>query len=186
MFLIVGLGNPGLSYIRTRHNTGFLVVDRLASGFALSGWKLKSKVLIGIVNFSGHKIILAKPQTYMNNSGEAVKSLLNWYGPENLNLLVIYDDLDLPAGQLRIRSKGGDGGHQGLKSIIGMLGSREFARIRVGIGRPAEPEMDVVDWVLGRFSPREAEIIEQAVEKAARAAQVIITDGLEKAMNQFN
>lgn len=186
MVLITGLGNPGAYYAGTRHNIGFRVIDRLASGLYATNWRLKCKALAGSADLSGEKVILAKPQTYMNRSGEAVKALLKWYGLGNFDLLVICDDLDLPPGQLRIRKKGSDGGHQGLKSVIEMIGSKEFVRIRVGIGRPAEPGMDVADWVLGRFSAEEEPVIEQVIEKAAQAAQVVVTDGPEKAMNRFN
>jgi PTH1 family peptidyl-tRNA hydrolase len=186
MVLIVGLGNPGAYYARTRHNIGFRVIDRLASGIYVTNWRLQCKALVGSADLSEEKVILAKPQTYMNRSGEAVKALLKCYGLANFDLILICDDLDLPPGQLRIRKKGSDGGHQGLKSVIEMIGSKEFIRIRVGIGRPAEPETDVTDWVLGRFSIGEEPVVEQVIEKAARAVQVVVTDGVEKAMNWFN
>lgn len=186
MVLIIGLGNPGTYYAKTRHNIGFRVIDRLSSGLNVTNWRLKCKALVGSADLSREKVILAKPQTYMNRSGEAVSSLLKWYGLANSDLLVICDDLDLQPGQLRIRKKGSDGGHQGLRSVIEMVGSKEFVRIRVGIGRPVDPEIDVVDWVLGCFSTQEEPVIEQVIEKAARAVQVVITDGLEKAMNLFN
>ncbi len=185
MMLIVGLGNPGAGYAKTRHNVGFQVIDRLAGDFCPAGWRLRCRSLVMEARFQDQKVVLAKPQTYMNNSGEAVKPLLRWYGLGLAELLVICDDLDLPLGQIRIRKKGGHGGHRGLKSIIGAVGGNEFARLRIGIGRPA-PEIDVVQWVLGRFSAAEAPVIEEALARAARAVQILLSEGIERAMNQFN
>lgn len=186
MKIIAGLGNPGADYAQTRHNIGFQVVDILAPQFGRGGWKLKNKALVTDIHLQGKKIIIAKPQTYMNNSGEAVAPLIRWYGLEPAELMVVCDDLDLPFGAIRIRKKGGDGGHRGLKSIIAVLGSNEFARLRIGIGRPGDPRIDSADWVLGKFFPQETPVIKEVIEKAARAVQVAVTEGLEKAMNQFN
>ncbi len=191
MMLIVGLGNPGPEYAKTRHNVGFMVVERLAAQTGAAGtgpvrWHLRCRALVAEAFFQGQKVILARPQTYMNNSGEAVAPLLRWYGLAPADLLVICDDLDLLPGQIRIRKKGGDGGHRGLKSVIAALGTNEFARLRIGIGRPEEPAGDVIRWVLGCFNPQEAPVIEEALARAVRAVWVILSEGIEKAMNQFN
>lgn len=191
MMLIVGLGNPGPEYAKTRHNVGFMVVERLAaqSGAAGTGpvrWRLRCRALVADTSIQGQKAILARPQTYMNNSGEAVGPLLRWYGLIPAELLVICDDLDLSPGQIRIRKKGGDGGHRGLKSIIAALGTNEFARLRIGIGRPEEPAGDVIRWVLGRFNLQEAPVMEEVLARAVQAVRVILSEGIEKAMNQFN
>lgn len=186
MMLVVGLGNPGSLYTKTRHNVGFLVIDRLAVELGLTGWRLKCKALVAEVCLQEQKVILAKPQTYMNNSGEAVKPLLRWYGLDLTELMVICDDLDLPLGRIRIRKRGGDGGHRGLKSIIEALGNNEFTRLRIGIGRPQNTEVDPVQWVLGRISTAEVSVLSESLARAAQAVRVIINEGIEKAMNQFN
>lgn len=192
MMLIAGLGNPGLEYSKTRHNVGFMVVERVAAQAGAAGaglpvrWRLKCRALVAETYFQGQKAILARPQTYMNNSGEAVGPLLRWYGLSPAELLVVCDDLDLPPGRIRIRKKGGDGGHRGLKSIIAVLGTNEFIRLRIGIGRPEQPEQDVVRWVLGRFQAPEASSVEEALTKAVQAVRTILGAGVEQAMNQFN
>jgi PTH1 family peptidyl-tRNA hydrolase len=186
MWLVVGLGNPGPEYAGTRHNVGFMVLDRLARELNIKVERLFMRALVGQGQVDGQKVILAKPLTYMNRSGEAVAALMGWYKLEPSRLLVISDDLDLPPGRLRLRKCGGDGGHRGLRSIIEQVGSREFARLRVGIGRPAVPDYEVVDWVLGRFAEEEKALIEKAVDDASRAVQVALTRGLDTAMNIFN
>ncbi|HAU31306.1 MAG: Peptidyl-tRNA hydrolase [Desulfotomaculum sp. 46_296] len=186
MLLITGLGNPGVSYYNTRHSIGFKVIDWLARGLNTTGWRLKCKALVANTELKGQKIILAKPQTYMNKSGESVFSLLHWFRLSDQDLIVICDDIDLPLGRLRIRGKGGDGGHLGLKSIIDLVGSKDFIRLRVGVGRPLEPDFEIADWVLGRFSSEEALIVDQMVEKAVQAIKTIANEGLEKAMNMYN
>ena len=190
--LIVGLGNPGPEYAKTRHNVGFMTVERLAEQASLAvgtgpvRWRLRCRAHVTEVNLEGQKAILARPRTYMNNSGEAVGPLLRWYGLSPAELLVVCDDLDLPPGRIRIRKKGGDGGHRGLKSIIAVLGTNEFIRLRIGIGRPEQPEQDVVRWVLGRFQAPEASSVEEALTKAVQAVRTILGAGVEQAMNQFN
>lgn len=186
MLLITGLGNPGASYYNTRHSIGFKVIDWLARERNTTGWRLKCKALVVDTELKGQKIILAKPQTYMNKSGESIAGLLHWYRLSNQDLIVICDDIDLPLGRLRIRGKGGDGGHLGLKSIIDLVGGKDFIRIRVGVGRPLEPDFEIVDWVLGRFSSEEAPVVEQIIEKAVQAIKTIAAEGLEKAMNVYN
>jgi PTH1 family peptidyl-tRNA hydrolase len=186
MKLIAGLGNPGREYARTRHNAGFMVIDRLAGGMGVAVGKRMFKALTGQGRVNGVKIILVKPQTYMNLSGEAVGALLNWYKLSPADLIVIYDDLDLPAGKLRLRPGGGAGGHRGVMSVIGSLGTENFTRIRVGIGRPAEADIASVDYVLGRPGTDEAEEMEKALELAAEAARCVVLEGVEQAMNRYN
>ncbi|MDQ0285326.1 PTH1 family peptidyl-tRNA hydrolase [Desulfofundulus luciae] len=186
MWLVVGLGNPGPEYAGTRHNVGFMVVDRLARDLGITVDRVFLRALVGQGQVAGQSLVLAKPLTYMNRSGEAVAALLNWYRLTPAHLLVVSDDLDLPTGRLRLRKSGGHGGHKGLRSIIELAGSREFPRLRVGIGRPAGPGHEVVDWVLGRFTEEESPLIEKAVADASKAVQVALTRGLDAAMNLFN
>lgn len=185
MKLLVGLGNPGREYANTRHNIGFMVIDRLASTLGIPVKRLLFHALTGQGELGGEKIILAKPQTYMNLSGKAVGALLNWYKTGLSGLLVIYDDMDLPAGCLRLRPKGGAGGHKGMQSIIQALGTNAFSRLRVGIGRPQEPGAGS-NFVLRQFTPEEAEIYAGIAEVAAGAARCFVCEGLERAMNKYN
>lgn len=184
-YLIVGLGNPGSKYAETRHNAGFMVVDAVAKQTGIAFSRVKSKALLGLGNYESKRIILAKPQTYMNLSGQAVSSLKRFYRINNENLLVIHDDLDLPLGTLRIRPNGGPGGQKGVKSIIEQLGTPEFGRIRFGIGRPPG-RMDPKAYVLEKFLPQEKEEFEFSLMRARDAVFAYIRDGLEKAMNQYN
>ncbi len=183
MKLIVGLGNPGLEYAQTRHNIGFMVIDALARDLGAAVEKNQHKALVGQVNFGGEKVVLAKPQTYMNLSGQSVVALMNWYKLSPQELLVISDDMDLPPGRLRIRKNGGAGGQKGLKSIMDLTGTQEFARMRVGIGRP---EHGAVGHVLGKIDGQEAELIGPAIEAAVEAARVWVLEGAAGAMNKFN
>jgi PTH1 family peptidyl-tRNA hydrolase len=186
MKLIAGLGNPGREYAGTRHNVGFMVIDRLAKIMGVAVGKKMFKALTGQGQVNGEKVILIKPQTYMNLSGEAVNALLNWYKLSAADLIVIYDDLDLPAGKLRLRPGGGSGGHKGMLSIIRSLGTENFPRIRIGIGRPAGACIDSVDYVLGRIGSGEAEEMEEALKLAAEAALCVVRESLEQAMNRYN
>ena len=187
--LIVGLGNPGKEYASTRHNIGFAVLDRLAEKLNCSfrsKWRFSAKIAEAAVGDTG-KVVLAEPQTYMNRSGAAVQTLLNWLKVEPGQLLVVVDDADLPLGQIRLRLAGGSGGHNGLRSIIETLGgNEEFARLRVGIGRSAPLGTDISGHVLGRFAAPEQELAEQAVAVAAEAVECCLREGLTEAMNQFN
>lgn len=186
MKLIVGLGNPGKQYSATRHNVGFLVIDYLAEKLDIKVDKIKFKSVIG-EGFAGtEKIVLAKPQTYMNLSGEALLDMVQWYKLNPADILVIYDDLDLPAGKLRLRMKGSAGGHNGMKSIIYLIQSDEFPRLRIGIGRPQNEKIETVNHVLGKFSEEEAKIMAEAVAKAAAAVLTVLDKGVEKAMNDVN
>ncbi|MGQ9558632.1 MAG: aminoacyl-tRNA hydrolase [Desulfurispora sp.] len=187
MHMIVGLGNPGEKYARTRHNAGFMVVDALAGELGSLAWREKFKALTAKVTIAGRPVLLVKPQTYMNLSGSAVAALLHWYKIELSNLLVIYDDLDLPPGKIRLRTRGGSGGHKGMVSIIELLGTSDFARLRVGIGRPpVDSEQAVIDWVLGDFAPEERPLMEEAMCRGAAAARTVVEQGLQVAMNLYN
>ena len=186
MFIIAGLGNPDEKYQGTRHNVGFDVVDRLAEKYQIAVDTKKHRALIGKGVIEGQKVLLVKPQTYMNLSGESIRSLVEYYkiDPEE-ELLVIYDDISLEVGQLRIRRKGSAGGHNGIKNIIAHLGTQEFPRIKVGVG-DKPPRMDLADYVLSRLSKEDREKMEQAFKDAADAVEVMITEGADAAMNRFN
>ena len=183
MKMIVGLGNPGQQYAKTRHNVGFMAVDKLCQDLNAAVNKSKFKALIGESYIEQQKVILVKPQTYMNLSGEAVGALARWYKLNPSDVIVIYDDMDLPLGRLRIRPKGGPGGHNGMKSIIAHLGTEEFPRIRVGIGRA---EYDSVNYVLGNFAEQELDVINGIITKAVESIHVWIRKDISAAMNKFN
>ena len=185
MFIIAGLGNPTLQYEGTRHNAGFDVIDTLAGKYNISVDGRKNRALIGKGIIEGKKVILAKPQTYMNLSGESIRSVMDYYKTEPSEFIVIYDDISLELGQIRIRKKGSAGGHNGIKNIIAHLGTQEFPRIRIGVGeKPAR--MDLADYVLGHFSKEEKEQMEQAFKDGAAAAVAMMNDGVDTAMNRFN
>ena len=183
MYIIVGLGNPGRQYEHTRHNAGFEVIDILADrmGAAIEERKFKGLCKRGILE--GQKVMLIKPQTFMNASGECVRAAMDFY--KEATLLVVYDDISLEPGQLRIRGKGSAGGHNGIKNIIAHLGTQEFPRIKVGVGEKP-PRMDLKDYVLSRFSKGEQELMDAAFREAAQAAVMMICDGADRAMNHFN
>ena len=185
MHLIVGLGNPTKQYEGTRHNVGFETIDRIAAENQIRVEEKKHKALYGSGYIEGEKVILAKPQTFMNLSGESVRELSDYYKIPAENIIVIYDDISLDVGQLRIRKKGSAGGHNGIKNIIAHLGTQEFPRIKVGVG-DKPPRMDLADYVLSRFSKEDREKMEQAFKDAAEAVEVMIAEGPDAAMNQFN
>lgn len=185
MYLIVGLGNPTREYEHTRHNAGFDAVDMLADRLNISVKEKKHKGLCGKGMLGAEKVILLKPQTYMNLSGESVRAAADFYKIDHEHIIVMYDDIDLDVGKLRVRAKGSAGGHNGIKNIIAHLGTQEFPRVRIGVG--AKPDrMDLADYVLGRFSKGERELLEEAFKEGAQAAVAILCDGIESAMNQFN
>lgn len=184
MFVVAGLGNPGRKYEKTRHNMGFWAVDRLAEKNDIKIKKIKHKALIGDGIISGEKVLLVKPQTYMNLNGESLREIVDYYNVDLSRLLVIYDDFDIEAGSLRIRKKGSAGSHNGMKSIINQLGSQDFPRIRVGIG--ASGGLEWKDYVIGRMSEREARLLEQTADRAADAVQCILEKGIDRAMNEYN
>ncbi|SHF03830.1 peptidyl-tRNA hydrolase [Desulfacinum infernum DSM 9756] len=185
VFLIAGLGNPGPRYDGTRHNVGFRVVDRLAQRFSIPMQERKFPAHWGEGRIGGRKVVLVKPMTYMNRSGEAVGPILRYYRLPPEALLVVHDDLDLPLGRIRIARRGGTGGHRGVASIIQTLGGGEFARLKLGIGRPRYGE-SVEAFVLDGFYSDELEAAEEMVDRAAAAALAVLADGLEAAMNRFN
>jgi len=185
MYLIVGLGNPGLEYEETRHNLGFRVVDELARRLGIAALKSKCHSFIAEAKLGEHKVILAQPQTFMNSSGPAVRGLLDWFKLKPNHLILVYDDVDLEVGQLRLREKGAAGGHHGVESVIASLETSNFARVRIGIGRENLMD-DVTDYVLQKIPPAQRESLAEAVIAAADAIESIVSDGLSAAMNRFN
>ena len=184
MKLIVGLGNPGFKYSKTRHNVGFQVVNRLASSYEYSSLQ-KCEAIIGEGRIQHKEVILAQPLTYMNKSGKAVRCLVKKYNLDLDDILIIYDDLNLEVGRIRLRTSGSSGGHNGMKSIINQLSSNDFSRLRVGIGRP-EYGFDVANYVLSKFTPEEKEIMDKTLDAAIKAVESFIKFGPEKTMNKFN
>lgn len=185
MFVLAGLGNMGPKYEGTRHNIGFDTVDYIAALYRLTNFKYKHNSLVAEGIIQGRKTMLVKPQTYMNNSGEAIREILDYYKIPSRNLVVIYDDIDLDVGRLRIRPKGSAGTHNGMRSVISQINTEDFPRIRIGVGKPPE-KMDLVDYVLGRFQPDERKLVNEAIEKAALAAVTILCASVETAMNKYN
>ena len=186
MYVILGIGNPGKKYEGTRHNIGFIAMDYMESKYGIKINKIKHKALIGEGNINGEKVVLVKPQTYVNLSGESLREVCTFYKIPPQNVIVIHDDVSLDVGKLRIRDKGSDGGHNGLKSIIYQLKSDEFTRIKVGVG--AAPEhYDLADWVLGKFSKEEITHMSKAVDAIVEeVVPMIMKDGAQAAMNSFN
>ncbi|MGN0395873.1 MAG: aminoacyl-tRNA hydrolase [Coprococcus sp.] len=185
MKIIVGLGNPGVKYAGTRHNIGFSVIDEMAEKYNISLSEKKHKAVLGKGIIEGEKVILAMPQTFMNLSGESVRELVDYYKCEPSDVIVIYDDIDLDVGRLRIREKGSAGGHNGMKNIILHIGSQEFARVRVGVGEKPK-NMDLADYVLSRFNKEDLPVIRESCTKACEAVALILSDGTAAAMNRFN
>jgi PTH1 family peptidyl-tRNA hydrolase len=185
MYLIAGLGNPTKEYDKTRHNVGFSVIDVLADRYRIDISEKKHKALCGRGVIEGQKVLLLKPQTFMNLSGESIRAAADYYKIEPEEMIVIYDDISLDPGQLRIRLKGSAGGHNGIKNIIANLGTQDFPRIKVGVGAKP-PRMDLADYVLSRFGAGEQKLMEEAFGEAAEAAVMMMTDGAERAMNHFN
>lgn len=186
MFIIAGLGNPTKEYEGTRHNVGFDVIDRLSEKYNIAVDTKKHRAFIGKGMIAGQKVILAKPQTYMNLSGESIRSILDYYKvDEEHELLVIYDDVSLGVGQLRIRAKGSAGGHNGIKNIIAHLGGQVFPRIKIGVGEKP-PKYDLADYVLGHFSKAEKILMDEGYDNAVRAVEMIVSGDIEGAMNEYN
>lgn len=183
MFIIVGLGNPGREYANTRHNAGYMALDVLADRFGIDICRHNFRCVYGEGRIGGEKVVLAKPETYMNNSGFAVRDLMNWYKAEPSHLLLVYDDADIPIGTLRIREKGSAGTHNGMKSVIYQLGFDDFPRVRIGIGGAAH---GMIGHVLGEFSEEEKPEAASAVREAASAAEMIVTGRMREAQAQFN
>jgi len=184
-FLLIGLGNPGREYKDNRHNFGFMLIDRLIVRLNARGMKLQSKAIVTDAVYNEHKLILAKPQTYMNLSGQSAQGLIHFYKLELSNVLIAHDDLDLPFGTIRLRPGGGPGGQKGVASTIEHIGTQEIPRLRLGIGRPPG-RMDAAAYVLQDFSRDEMKEISSVLDRAADAALTFVTDGLDKAMNKYN
>lgn len=186
MIIIAGLGNPGKEYVNTRHNVGFMAIDALASKYGIDVNEKKHKAIIGKGTINGQKVILAKPQTFMNLSGESLRELADYYKPEvETQVIVVYDDITLDVGGIRVRKKGSAGGHNGMKSIIAHLGTENFQRVRVGIGeKPAR--MDLADWVLSRFSKEDLATLEDSLGEAVDAVTMLTEGGIDEAMNKYN
>ena len=184
MKLIVGLGNPGMEYVKTRHNAGFLLIDRLCEKLDLTLDKSKCKAIYGIYRHKGEKIIIAKPQTYMNLSGQAVISLMHFYDVATEDLIVVHDDLDLPLGKLRLRSQGSSGGQKGMGNIIDLLGTSKINRMRIGISN--DKRIDTKDYVLGRFSSEDEKVLDEVLEKGADALIYAFDHDYDLVMSKFN
>ncbi len=185
-FVIAGLGNFGDKYAFTRHNTGFLALSYISQKLGVEINRAKFKSLCAECELEGKRVLLMLPQTYMNNSGEAVREALSYYKLSSENLLVIYDDVSLPLGKMRIRAKGSDGGHNGIKSVIYQTNSDEFPRIKIGIGEKPHPEEDLADWVLSRFSKEEQKILFDRFEDVLCACKLIVSGKITEAMNRYN
>ncbi len=185
MYVIVGLGNPGMQFAATRHNVGFEVIERLAHENHIKLNKKKHKAIIGSGHIAGHKVLLVQPQTYMNASGESVRPIMDFYKCSEKDLIVVYDDICFEVGTMRIRKKGSAGGHNGMKSIINHLGTNEFTRIRVGVGNKS-PEWDLKDHVLSRFNDVEIKEIVDEIKRASDAIELMLRDSVDKAMNIYN
>lgn len=183
-FIIAGLGNPGRKYENTRHNLGFITVDKIAEDNDISVKKIKFKSLVGEGVIGRDKVILMKPQTFMNNSGEALREIVNFYKVSPENLIVIYDDFDIPIGSIRVRKFGSAGTHNGMRSVIRLLGFDNFPRIRIGIDSTIKNEL--IDFVTGGFRKEEVPLLEEAVTNGAAAAETIVTKGIDLAMNRYN
>lgn len=185
-FLIVGLGNPGSKYEGTRHNAGFICVDKIAENLQIKVNKLKFKSLIGSGKIGDKKALLMKPSTFMNLSGQAVVEAMNFYKLKPEQVLVIFDDISLDVGSMRIRRSGSHGGHNGMKNIIYLSGSDQFPRIKVGVGKKPHPDYDLADWVLSRFTESEMKLVSEVAEKSISAATLIMDNNIDRAMNLYN
>ena len=183
-FLIIGLGNPGRQYRGNRHNVGFMVVDRLAGDNGIQSSKVQNKAIVGDGRVAGQRVILAKPQTYMNNSGDAVGPLANFYKMPPENIFVVYDEMDIPLGTIRLREKGGAGGHNGMKSIIQHIG-QDFPRMRLGVGRPPG-RMEPPAYLLQDFSSEQLPIVSEMIDEAIRAIETYLQEGIQMAMSRHN
>lgn len=185
-FLIVGLGNPGKKYELTRHNAGFLFADLLADKNGVKINKIQFKAVTASIDLEGHKCLLMKPQTFMNNSGEAVREAASFYKIPPERIIIVFDDISLPCGKMRIRRKGSDGGHNGMKSIIYQMNSDAMPRIKLGIGQKPHPDYELADWVLSNFKKDELDALRDAAENACAAAVLMVNGETEKAMSNFN
>lgn len=185
MKMIVGLGNPGNEYAGTRHNVGWMLVDALAEHLGINEWRSREKGMVAEGRIGSEKILLVKPLTYMNNSGECVGPLMRWYKLEPEDIMAAHDDMDIPIGTIRIRKKGSAGGHNGIKSLLSRIGSENFGRLRIGIGRP-QPGWSVINHVLAKFNDQEQEKIGDAIKQLIPAVECMVLEGPDMAMNKFN
>lgn len=185
-YLVVGLGNPGSKYETTRHNAGFLCITRLEDTLGFKAKKLKFHALIGDSRIGSHKVLFMKPQTMMNNSGVAVKECADFYKIPPSNIIVIFDDVSLEPGKLRIKRKGSAGGHNGIKSIIAHLGTEDFPRIKLGVGKKPHPDYDLADWVLLNFPKKDIPLVRDAIDQGCKALESMVDGDIEKAMSDFN
>ncbi len=185
-FIIAGLGNPGAKYENSRHNTGFIFLDMLAAKYDVKLNKIKFKGVCGTAEINSHKCLLLKPQTFMNNSGQSIREAASFYKIPPENIIVVFDDISLDCGRLRIRRKGTDGGHNGIKSIIYQLNSDSFPRIKIGVGMKPDTDYDLADWVLSGFTKDEITAVKSAAENAVLAVELMVDGETDKAMNKFN
>lgn len=185
-YIIAGLGNPGMQYDGTRHNAGYMVIDDFAQKHGFDIKKMKFKSLCGDVSVTGKHCVVLKPTTYMNNSGQAIAEAMNYYKLDIEHVIIIYDDISLEPGKIRIRRKGSDGGHNGIKSIIQLTGEDTFPRIKIGVGKKPHPKYDLADWVLGRFSDEDKKKIDEAIANACQAIELMINGKTDDAMNKYN
>lgn len=185
-WLVVGLGNPGLQYENTRHNAGFIAADELAKSYNFEFNKTKFDSVIGEFKIKDKRILIIKPQTYMNNSGRAVQKVSAFYKIPTDRIIVMHDDISLDVGTIRVRRKGSDGGQKGMRDIIELLGREDITRIKIGVGKKPHPEYDLVNWVLGKFPDEQKEQLETAIKNTAAAVNEIIINGLDSAMNKYS
>lgn len=185
-YIIVGLGNPDTKYLNTRHNAGFMAIDMISKEYNVSVNRIKFKSLCGDVTINGKNCLLMKPTTYMNNSGQAVVEAMNFYKIPIENIIVIYDDISLEPSKLRIRRKGSDGGHNGIKSIIYLTGANTFPRIKLGVGKKPHPDYNLADWVLSNFKPDELEQMKISCSNAVKCIELIVQNKIDEAMNKYN
>lgn len=185
MKMIVGLGNPGAEYAKTRHNVGFMCIDALADRIGVDAWREWQQAVVCDAHLGAEKVVLVKPWTYMNESGRAVGSMMSYFKLDPADLIVIYDDMDIPCGTVRIRRKGSAGGHNGIKSILSHVGREDFARVRIGIGRPLSG-WTVVDHVLAPFMPEDLPKVKDAIDYLLPAVECMVSEGVDSAMNRFN
>lgn len=185
-YIIAGLGNPGLTYENTRHNAGFMTIDKLLENASHSGFKMKFKSKCTIADISGKSCLILKPETFMNNSGEAIVAAMNFYKIPIEKVIVAFDDISLDVGKIRIRRKGSHGGHNGIKSIAALTGSEDFPRVKIGVGKKPRPDYDLAKWVLSKFSKSEQENLDSALKMAADSIELIVSGKIDEAMNKFN
>ena len=185
-YIIAGLGNPGLTYENTRHNAGFMTIDKLIENASHSGFKMKFKSKCTTANISGKSCLILKPETFMNNSGEAIEAAMNFYKIPIEKVIVAFDDISLDVGKIRIRRKGSHGGHNGIKSIAALTGSEDFPRVKIGVGKKPRPDYDLAKWVLSKFSKSEQENLDAALKMAADSIELIVSGKIDEAMNKFN